>query len=68
LEPEVFQLNYTLELIFYLNVNTLHLYYKTRPPNAVNQENAVLNFKASGTNMLLRCFEHGEVSSLYNRA
>lgn len=66
LEPEVFQLNYTLELSFYLTVNTLHLYYKTRPANALNQEKAVLSIKADGTHMLPRCFEHREVSSLYN--
>jgi len=58
LEPEVFQLNYTLELSFYLTVSTLHLYYTARPANALNQEN--------GTLMLPRCFEHEEASSLYN--
>jgi len=66
LEAEVFRLNYNLELSFYLTVNTLHLYYKARTANALNQEKATLNIKADGTLMLPRCFEHREVSSLYN--
>ena len=66
LEPDVFQLNYTLELSFYLTVNTLHLYYKARPADALNQKKRALNIKANGTLMLPRCFEHREVSSLYN--
>jgi hypothetical protein len=65
LDPEVFQLNYTLEISFYITVNTLHLYYKARPTNAVNQEKAVLNFKADFTFILPRCSERREVSSLY---